>query len=220
MAKKNEDGAVVSEELLGKLLGGESFRYDPDGDEIWKKYKDKYEREGRLAMKDTIGRALALTGGYGNTYAVTAGQEAYDNYASKLAGQIPELYRLALERYRLDRDGIKDAYSLLYSREKDAKSEESALRREAREEAKDKAEIELKKRSADLAERRAANEHSEAEAKIAADSAYKGGTVSAKERGDFLNYLLGIAKLFSSSGLTAEGADEIRRILALAGNGK
>lgn len=55
-------------------------------------------------MEDTVGNASMLTGGYANSYAVTAGQQAYDSYMSKLNDKIPELEQRAYERYRDEED--------------------------------------------------------------------------------------------------------------------
>ena len=48
---------------------------------------------------DTQGMSAALTGGYGNSYGVLAGQQAYQNSLGDLSAQIPEMYKLAYNRY-------------------------------------------------------------------------------------------------------------------------
>ncbi len=47
---------------------------------LFDQYADYYKRQGKLAMEDTIGRAAALTGGYGNSYAEVAGNQVYDSH--------------------------------------------------------------------------------------------------------------------------------------------
>jgi len=71
-----------------------------NADPLYQQYKDSYMRQGNLAMRDTMGNASALTGGYGSTYAQTAGSQAYDQYLGKLNDKIPELYQLAYGMYQ------------------------------------------------------------------------------------------------------------------------
>ena len=83
---------------LAKVMEKKNFTYDADKDKLFSQYKNSYEKSGRTAMRDTMGNAASLTGGYGNSYAVTAGQQAYNSYMSKLNDKIPELEQRAYER--------------------------------------------------------------------------------------------------------------------------
>ena len=67
---------------------------------LYQQYKDQYQSLGQMAMMDTMGQAAALTGGYGNTYAQNAGQQAYNAYLRNLNDVVPELYSMAYEKYR------------------------------------------------------------------------------------------------------------------------
>jgi guanine deaminase len=58
-------------------------------------------QQGQQAMRDTMGQAAALTGGYGNTYAQQAGEQAYAAYLSRLNDVLPELYGEAYNRFGL-----------------------------------------------------------------------------------------------------------------------
>ena len=89
---------------LTKVIGNGRFSYNADSDKLFGQYKDSYEKAGRKAMEDTVGNASLLTGGYSNSYAVTAGQQAYNEYMQKLSDKIPELEQRAYERYRDDED--------------------------------------------------------------------------------------------------------------------
>lgn len=75
------------------------FTYDFNADPVYNQYKDSYTRQGKLAMRDTMGQAAALTGGYGNSYAQTAGQQVYNNYMQKLNDVVPQLSESAYSRY-------------------------------------------------------------------------------------------------------------------------
>ena len=89
---------------LSSVLKGKKFNYDIGSDKLFSQYKDSYTKAGKTAMEDTVGNASMLTGGYANSYAVTAGQQAYDSYMSKLNDKIPELEQRAYERYRDEED--------------------------------------------------------------------------------------------------------------------
>ena len=216
--KKNEDEEeIVSEDLLRELLRDDGFSYDVNGDELYRKYRDRYEREGRLAMKDTMGKAAALTGGYGNTYAETAAAAVRDEYAARAADKIPELYSLALERYRMGRDETRDKYEALLAREKYESEAEAAREALARQIAKETAEAErqarldalneekvrgelsLKRDAQKLNEKKEENSASQAAAKLAADTEYRRGSLSAKEKNDYLDYLIALEKLAAGS---------------------
>ena len=98
---------------LNSILNREKFSYNPNSDALYQQYKDSYTRNGQTAMKDTMGNAALLTGGYGNSYAVTAGQQAYNNYMQQLADKIPELEQRAYERYRDDTSDLYNQSDLL-----------------------------------------------------------------------------------------------------------
>lgn len=89
------------------------FRYDFNADPIYNQYKDQYTRQGNLAMKDTMGQAAALTGGYGNSYAQTAGQQVYNRYMQNLNDIVPQLYESAYSRYNQEGQDMLNRASLL-----------------------------------------------------------------------------------------------------------
>jgi hypothetical protein len=90
----------------------EKFSYDLNGDALYQQYKDKYINQGRLAMADTIGQASAMTGGYGSSYAVTAGNQAYQSHLQSLNDIVPQLYQMAYDRYVQEGQDLKDSYSM------------------------------------------------------------------------------------------------------------
>ena len=97
---------------LDKINNRERFSYDLNGDALFQQYKDQYIKQGNLAMQDTIGKASSLTGGYGNSHAATAGNQAYQGYLQKLNDVVPELYQLALNRYTAEGQELKDNLSM------------------------------------------------------------------------------------------------------------
>ena len=88
--------------ILDNIMNRPKFSYtseDMVNDDLYKMYRDQYMRQGNLAMRDTMGNAAALTGGYGNTYASAAGQQAYDNYVAQLNNKALDFYDRAYQRY-------------------------------------------------------------------------------------------------------------------------
>lgn len=95
------------QDLYQKIMDRPAFSYDVADDPIYQAYKDQYVRQGQQAMQDTVGNAAALTGGYGNSWAATAGSQAYQDYLTRLNGVIPELYQQAYERYGQEGQGMR-----------------------------------------------------------------------------------------------------------------
>ena len=71
-------------DAIGKILDRKEFSYDVNSDALYQQYKDRYVQGGKMAMMDTLGQAATLTGGYGNSYAQAAGQQAYQGYLQGL----------------------------------------------------------------------------------------------------------------------------------------
>ena len=100
---------------MDKINNREKFTYDLNGDALYQQYKDQYMNQGRLASADVMGQAAAMTGGYGNSYAATVGNQAYQGYLQKLNDVVPELYNMAYNRYQQEGQDMKDMYSMLQS---------------------------------------------------------------------------------------------------------
>ena len=88
------------DEAYQKILSRQPFKYDMNADALYQQYKDQYVSQGQRAMMDTMGQASAMTGGYGNTYAQTAGQQTNQLYLQQLNDKLPELYDRAYGKYR------------------------------------------------------------------------------------------------------------------------
>lgn len=86
--------------LIKQYENRPDFSYDFNGDALYQQYKDKYIQQGKMAMADTMGQASAMTGGYGNSYAATVGNQAYQAQLQNLNDIIPELYQMAYNRYQ------------------------------------------------------------------------------------------------------------------------
>ena len=101
------------DEYLNNYENRPDFSYDLNGDALYQQYKDKYMKQGKMAMADTIGQAAAMTGGYGNSYAATAGNQAYQASLENLNDIVPELYQLAYDRYNQEGQDMLNMISLL-----------------------------------------------------------------------------------------------------------
>lgn len=120
------------ERLYAAITGRPAFSYDPASDPVYNSYAQSYQRRGRLAMRDTMGQAAALTGGYGSSYAQSVGQQQYDSYLQSLGEALPELYGMAWQRYNAEGDALKTAWELASERsEVKRESEREAAEREA-----------------------------------------------------------------------------------------
>lgn len=114
-------------DIYERILNRESFRYEPNSDPMYSAYRDRYVNEGRLAMRDSMGQAAALTGGYASSYAQSVGQQQFESYLERLGNVMPQLYSAAFSRYKAEGDGLTQLYRMAedgaqreYGRYKDA----------------------------------------------------------------------------------------------------
>lgn len=91
------------------------FSYDFNADALYQQYKDKYIQQGKMAMQDTMGQAAALTGGYGNSYASTVGNQAYQASLQNLNDVIPQLYQMAYSMHQDKGQNMLNQLGLLES---------------------------------------------------------------------------------------------------------
>ena len=104
-------------QIYNKIVSREPFSYDPMSDSLYGHYREQYTQLGRQAMRDTMGQAAALTGGYGSSYAQQAGQQEYDSYLQKLGEVLPELYSAAYQRYKDRGESLEQEYQRLLALE-------------------------------------------------------------------------------------------------------
>ena len=114
------DGELT--ELYNRIANRKPFSYDIGTDPVYQQNREQYQRQGRLAMQDTMGQAAALTGGYGSTYGEQVGQQAYNAYLQNLNDIVPDLYNAAYNRYRDEGTDLYNQYGLLSDRENQAYS--------------------------------------------------------------------------------------------------
>jgi hypothetical protein len=104
-------------DAINKILNREKFSYDLNGDALYQQYKDKHTQQGKMAMMDTMGQAQAMTGGYGNSYAQSVGQQAYQNSLQQLNDIVPELYQMAYDQYAQEGQDLYNQAALMAQQE-------------------------------------------------------------------------------------------------------
>lgn len=91
-------------------LKNDKFEYDPAADRNAQTQVKALRTSAERGMKDTMGRATQLTGGYNNSYAQTAAQQVYDQTMS----QVDDIYAAAREQARSEwLDERSDKYNQL-----------------------------------------------------------------------------------------------------------
>lgn len=101
--------------LYDQIMNRKPFQYDLNGDLLYRQMADQYTQLGQQAMRDTMGQAAALTGGYGNSYAQQVGNQAYQQYLTYLNEQIPGLYDRAYNVWQNEGDRLLERYQLAAS---------------------------------------------------------------------------------------------------------
>lgn len=114
--KKNLYGGSYDDAIrdtYNQIQNRGTFNYDVNGDALYQQYKDRYTQNAKNAMKDTLGQAAALTGGYGSSYAQGVGQQRYDETMRGLTDMIPQLEQNAYARWQDQGNALQDRYNML-----------------------------------------------------------------------------------------------------------
>lgn len=119
----NYDNQKGYNQALSNLANQKRFSYDLSKDTLYNQMKDQYQVMGQQAMADTIGQASAMTGGYGNSYATTAGSQAYQGYMQQLNNNIADLYNLALNTHTAETNRLQNVFNA-YSTDRGTKNNE------------------------------------------------------------------------------------------------
>lgn len=116
--------------LYNQIMNRPGFQYNMNNDALYGAYKDQYVAQGKQAMKDTIAQGAALTGGYQNSYANTAGNQAYQTYLQRLNEIVPTLQQNAYAMYQDETSQLynkanltRDLYNQDYQQYRDRKSD-------------------------------------------------------------------------------------------------
>lgn len=116
-AMSNKPGAYQSQytdqlnSLLQQVINPEKFSYDYKNDPIFQQYAKEYTKNAKLGMENAMGEAAALSGGYGNSYAQTVGQQQYNATMQELNNIIPELEQNEYNKYLQGLQNNMNAYN-------------------------------------------------------------------------------------------------------------
>lgn len=102
---------------LNAIQNRKAFQYNMSEDPLYRQYAAMYQKQGQQAMKDTMGQAAALTGGYGSSYASTAGNQAYQQYLGQMNDRAAELAALARQQYDQEGSDMRSNLSALQAAE-------------------------------------------------------------------------------------------------------
>lgn len=94
----------------------QGYNYHLDGDALYNRYRDLYTQNARRGMQDTMGQAASLTGGYGNTYGQSLGQQRYDETMRGLVTDIaPKIEQQAYARQRQAASDLRGLIAIGYN---------------------------------------------------------------------------------------------------------
>lgn len=108
-------------DLTGQLNDRE-FHYDYTQDPAYAYYKSLYQQQAQRAGEHAQASAAALGGGYGNSWATTAGSDAYNAQLSGLSDVISGLYDQALGEYNNETSRLQSNLNNLYTAESNAQN--------------------------------------------------------------------------------------------------
>lgn len=100
-----------------------NWKYDPMQDANYQALAKVYGARGNIAAKNSLADAAALNGGYGTSYAVSAAQQARNQYNQELAALIPDLENTAYSRATGTLGALRDADDTAYGRFRDTESD-------------------------------------------------------------------------------------------------
>lgn len=108
--------------VLQQIFNREKFSYDMNGDALYQQYADIYQNNANLAMQNAMAQSAAMTGGYGNSYAQAAGQQAYAQQMQNLNAVGMDLYDRAYSQYQAEGQDLYNQFATLYgiSQDKEA----------------------------------------------------------------------------------------------------
>ena len=109
----NSKYSAQLDNIMQQIQNPQDFKYEFNGDNLFKAYADQYTQRGKQASLDAMGQAAALTGGYGNSYAQAAGNQAYQQYLLGLYDKGMDLRDRAYQQYQDNLANQKDQYNML-----------------------------------------------------------------------------------------------------------
>lgn len=100
-----------------------NWSYNPLQDASYQALAQVYGARGNLAAKNSLADAAALNGGYGTSYAVSAAQQARNQYNQELMSLVPELEQAAYNRAATGLNALMDLDQTQYGRYRDTEAD-------------------------------------------------------------------------------------------------
>ena len=117
--------------MMMENLNRQQFSYDPNKDPLYNNYKKQAEMSAKSVSEDVLAEYAGMTGGMPSSYAVSAASKAAGDRMAQADNMIPELYKLALDKYNAERSDkyaqlglMMDMDNTAYNRERDALEDE------------------------------------------------------------------------------------------------
>lgn len=120
---KYRSAAMQRDKAYRDIVNRKDFSYNVNNDAMYDQLVREYTEGASRAAEDAMGRASAMTGGYGNSYAQQVSQQTFQDYMGGLDAEADKLYDRALDRYLLQGEALEDKYALASDRA-DAKYDE------------------------------------------------------------------------------------------------
>ncbi len=98
-------------------MNEKGFAYDYTKDLAYQQYKSRYTRGAELNSEDTAARAASRSGGYGNSWATSSGQTAYQSTMAGLSDAADSLYDQAYNEYTTKKNDLTSRLSALQSQD-------------------------------------------------------------------------------------------------------
>ena len=98
-------------------MNEKGFAYDYTKDLAYQQYKSRYTRGAELNSEDTAARAASRSGGYGNSWATSSGQTAYQSTMAGLSDAADSLYDQAYNEYTTKKNDLTSKLSALQSQD-------------------------------------------------------------------------------------------------------
>ena len=114
---------------------GRDYKYDPSADNLYQNYKKEYMTEAQQARTGVVNSGLRLSGGRGNDFSQSVGEQQYQTYLANINRLAPAFENLEYARYQGETDDLANQLRLLatmentdYGRGRDAIRDKEAYR--------------------------------------------------------------------------------------------
>ena len=119
--------SLMAENVVNRIIRDtDAYSYDVSTDPLYGKYRNMYRQAGELSAEDLMGKASALTGGYGNSYASKIAASEKEKYNDLTLSKAEELEEKAYKRYSSQLDSLYALYNLLSDEDKRQEDKEKA----------------------------------------------------------------------------------------------